>query len=164
MKKLFSFVVLCTFVLSLVSCGSKRSQAYYDQPSQVLSANLDGSYVIRTQVRSKDAVTAFTDAQRKVVKEVIFNGVKAANNGVSDLKPLCFDMNAQEKYEDYWNAFFSDNGPWKQFTSYKDRRVVTTGYERDGRQMVETGTVTVDRAGLKKKLQEDGIIPKEGRY
>ena len=110
MKKLFSFIVLCTFVLSLVSCGSKRSQAYYDQPSQVLSANLDGSYVIRTQVRSKDAVTAFTDAQRKVVKEVIFNGVKAANNGVSDLKPLCFEMNAQEKYEDYWNAFFSDNG------------------------------------------------------
>lgn len=164
MKKLFSFIVLCTFVLSLVSCGSKRSQAYYDQPSQVLSANLDGSYVIRTQVRSKDAVTAFTDAQRKVVKEVIFNGVKAANNGVSDLKPLCFDMNAQEKYEDYWNAFFSDNGPWKQFTSYKDRRAVTTAYERDGRQMIETGTVTVDRAGLKKKLQEDGIIPKEGRY
>lgn len=164
MKKLFLFVVLCTFVLSLVSCGPKRSQAYYDQPSQVLSANFDGSYVIRTQVRSKDAVTAFTDAQRKVVKEVIFNGVKAANNGVSDLKPLCFDMNAQEKYEDYWNAFFSDNGPWKQFTNYKDRRAVTTGYERDGRQMVETGTVTVDRAGLKKKLQEDGIIPKEGRY
>jgi hypothetical protein len=30
--------------------------------------------------------------------------------------------------------------------------------------MVETGTVTVDRAGIKKRLQADGIIPKEGRY
>jgi len=98
------------------------------------------------------------------VKEIIFDGIQAANNGVSDLKPLCLDKNAQEKYEDYWNAFFSDGGPWKQFTNYSKRRVVTTRYERDGRQMVETGTVTVDRAGIKKKLQEDGIIPKEGRY
>ena len=163
MKKLGLFIAAAAMVI-LAGCGPKRSQAYYDAPSQVLSANYDGSYVIRVQVRSKDAVTAFADAQRKVVKEVIFDGVKSASNGISDLKPLCFDKNAPEKYEDYWNAFFSDNGPWKQFTSYEDRRAVTTKYERDGRQMVETGTVTVDRAGLKKKLQEDGIIPKEGRF
>ena len=158
------YIVLCTFVLSLASCGAKRSQAFYNQPSRLLSADFDGTYVVRTQVRSRDAVTAFSDAQRKVVKEIIFDGIKSATDGLADLKPLCLDMNAQEKYEDYWNAFFSDNGPWKQFTSYKDRRAVTTRYERDGRQMVETGTVTVDRAGIKKKLQEDGIIPKEGRY
>ena len=163
MKKLTVFIATAAMVL-LSGCGAKRSQAYYDKPSQVLRANFDGSYVIRVQVRSKDAVTAFTDAQRKAVQEVIFDGVKSASNGISDLKPLCFDMNAREKYEDYWNAFFSDKGPWTQFASYKDRRAVTTGYERDGRQMVETGTVTVDRAGLKKKLIEDGIIPAEGRY
>ena len=164
MTRNFLYIVLCIFVLSLASCGPKRSQAFYDQPSRVLSADFNGTYVIRTQVRSKDAVTAFNDAQRKVVKEIIFDGIQAGNNGVSDLKPLCLDKNAQEKYEDYWNAFFSDGGPWKQFTNYSKRRVVTTRYERDGRQMVETGTVTVDRAGIKKKLQEDGIIPKEGRY
>ena len=163
MKKL-SFLLAVTALVLVAGCGAKRSQAFYDQPSQVLSAENNGTYVIRVQVRAKDAVVAFSEAQRKVVKEIIFDGVKSANSGISDLKPLCFDMNAQEKYEDYWNAFFSDNGPWKQFTSYKDRRTVTTRYERDGRQMVETGTVTVNRAGIKKKLQEDGIIPKEGRY
>ena len=164
MRRKLLYFVLCTLVLSLASCGAKRSQAFYDQPSRVLSADFNGTYVVRTQVRSKDAITAFYDAQRKVVKEIIFDGIQAANNSVSDLKPLCLDMNAQEKYEDYWNAFFSDGGPWKQFTNYSKRRVVTTRYERDGRQMIETGTVTVDRAGIKKKLQEDGIIPKEGRY
>ena len=163
MKKLSLLIAVAAMVL-FAGCGSKRSQAYYDQPSQVLSAENNGTYVIRVQVRAKDAVVAFTEARRKVVKELIFDGVKSANSGVSDLKPLCFDMNAREKYEDYWNAFFSDNGPWKDFTDYTGRRAVTTRYERDGRQMVETGTVTVDRAGIKKKLQEDGIIPKEGRY
>ena len=163
MKKL-SFMLIAAVLIGLASCGPKRSQAYYDKPSQVMSATAEGTYIIRVQVRAKDAVVAFTEAQRKVVKEVIFDGVPAANSGMTDLKPLCFDKNAREKYEDYWNAFFSDEGPWKEFTSYKDRRATSTRYERDGRLMVETGTVTIDRAALKKKLQADGIIPKEGRY
>lgn len=163
MKKL-SFMLIAAVLIGLASCGPKRSQAYYDKPSQVMSATAEGTYIIRVQVRAKDAVVAFTEAQRKVVKEVIFDGVQAANSGMTDLKPLCFDKNAREKYEDYWNAFFSDEGPWKEFTSYKDRRATSTRYERDGRLMVETGTVTIDRAALKKKLQADGIIPKEGRY
>ena len=162
--KQFSLFLAAVVMICFASCGPRRSQAYYDKPSQVLSATSDGTYIIRVQVRAKDAVVAFKEAQRKVVREIIFDGIKSSNSGMSDLKPLCFDMNAREKYEDYWNAFFSDNGPWKDFTSYKDRRATSTRYERDGRLMVETGTVTVDRAGIKRKLQEDGIIPKEGRY
>jgi len=160
----FGILIAALAMMVVAGCGPKRSQAYYDKPSQVISATAEGTYIIRVQVRAKDAVVAFKEAQRKVVKEVIFDGVKAANSGMTDLKPLCFDLNAREKYEDYWNAFFSDEGPWQEFTSYKDRRATSTRYERDGRLMVETGTVTVDRAGIKKKLQEDGIIPKEGRY
>ena len=163
MKRL-SFFIAAFAAIILASCGTKRSQAYYEKPSVVLSANYDGSYVIRVQVRAKDAVLAFTDGQRKAVQEVIFDGVKAGSNGISDLKPLCFDMNAREKHEDYFNAFFADEGAWTQFASLKDKRVGSTRYQRDGRQMVESVTVTVDRAGLKKKLQEDGIIPAEGRY
>ena len=163
MKKI-SLLIAVFAAIVFAGCGSKSSQAFYDQPSQVLSATAEGTYIIRVQVRAKDAVVAFREAQRKVVKELIFDGVKAGNSSMSDLKPLCFDMNAREKYEDYWNAFFSDGGEWTKYASYKDRRAVTTGYERDGRQMVETGTVTVDRAGLKKKLIADGIIPAEGRY
>jgi hypothetical protein len=162
MKRISLFIAVAAMILA--GCGPKRSQAYYDAPSQVLSANYDGSYVIRTQVRARNAAIAFTDGQRKAVQEVIFDGVKAANNGVSDLKPLCFDKNAREKYEDYWNAFFQDNGEWTNYASLKDKRTTTTRYQRDGRQMIETVTVTVMRAELKQKLQEDGIIPKAGRF
>ena len=163
MKKLSLFIAAAAMIL-LSGCGTKRSQAYYEKPSQVLSANYDGSYVIRVQVRAKDAVIAFTDGQRKAVEEVIFSGVKAGSNGISDLKPLCFDMNAREKHEDYFNAFFRDNGEWENYANLQDKRTTTTRYQRDGRQMIETVTVTILRADLKKKLQEDGIIPKEGRF
>ena len=163
MKKLLLFIAAAVLVICS-GCGVKRSQAYYENPSLVLSANYDGSYVIRVQVRARNAAIAFTDGQRKAVQEVIFDGVKAGSNGISDLKPLCFDLNAREKYEDYWNAFFQDNGEWTKYASLKDKRTTTTRYQRDGRQMIETVTVTVMRAELKKKLQEDGIIPKAGRF
>ena len=163
MKKLGLIIAALTAIL-FAGCGPRRSQAYYENPSVVLSANYDGSYVIRVQVRAKDAAIAFTDGQRKAVEEVIFKGVKAGSNGISDLKPLCFDLNAREKNEDYFNAFFRDGGAWTLYASLKDKRVGSTRYQRDGRQMVESVTVTVDRAGLKQRLQADGIIPMEGRY
>lgn len=164
MKKFNLYLVLCTFVLLIAGCGAKRSQAFYDQKSVVLSANYDGSYVLRVQIRARNASMAFIDAQRKAVQEVIFDGVKAGNSGISDLKPLCFDLNAREKYENYWNAFFLNEGEWTKYASLADKRAGTTRYQRDGRQMVETVTVTVDRAGLQQKLREDGIIPAQGRY
>ena len=163
MKKLNLLIAVVALAL-LAGCGSKRSQASYPAPSQLLSANYDGSYVIRVQVRARNAAIAFTDGQRKAVEEVIFDGVKAGSSGISDLKPLCFDLNAREKYENYWNAFFSDRGDWNKYVSLKDKRLTTTRYERDGRQMIETVTVSVDRAKLQQKLRDDGIIPKEGRY
>ena len=163
MKKLSLFIAVVAAIL-FAGCGPRRSQAFYENPSVVLSANYDGSYVIRVQVRAKDAAIAFTDGQRKAVEEVIFKGVKAGSNGISDLKPLCFDLNAREKHEDYFNVFFQDGGAWTKYASLKDKRVGSTRYQRDARQMVESVTVTVDRAALKKRLQADGIIPEEGRY
>ena len=163
MKRL-PIVLAVLAAIVLAGCGVKRSQAYYDQPSVVLSANYDGSYVIRVQVRSRNAPMSFADAQRKAVKEVIFNGVKAGSNGMSDLKPLCFDLNAQEKYEDYFNVFFQDKGEWENYVNIKGQRILTNDYQRTISQTVSTMKVTVDRAALKKKLQADGIIPAEGRY
>ncbi len=164
MKRLGTFLMAAILVLSLAGCGARRSQAYYDQPSKVLSANYDGTYVIRAQVRARNSALAFTDVQRKVVREVIFDGVAAGSNGVQDLKPLVFDKNAREKYEDYFNAFFADHGEWTKYCSLKDRRLFSSTYQRTRTQMVQDVTVTVKRADLKRKLQADGIIPAEGRY
>jgi hypothetical protein len=163
MKKL-SFFIAAFAMICLASCGTKSSQAYYDAPSQLLSSNYDGTFVIRTQVRARNAAIAFTDAQRKVVQEVIFDGIQSAHSGTEGLKPLCFDKNAKEKHEDYFRVFFQDNGPWKKYVDLRDKRTTTTRYQRDGRQMIETVTVSVDRAALKDRLVADGIIPPGGRY
>jgi len=163
MKK-FSFIIAAFAMICLASCGPKRSQAFYATPSQLISSNYDGTYVIRTQVRSRNAAIAFTDAQRKAVEEVIFNGVQSVSDGLPDLKPLCFNMNAREQHEQYFRAFFQDNGPWKQYVSLRDKRAGSTRYQRNGLQAVQSVTVSVDRDALRDRLIADGIIPAGGRY
>ena len=162
MRKLYYILFLaCALVVSM-SCYAidQHSQAYYDYESKVIQSHADGSYVIRAFGRSRNMTQSYQVAQKQALQDVIFKGVKAASSNISDLKPLCFDMNAQTKYEDYFNAFFAEDGPWKKYVSMKDRRVNTTKYTRTDTQMTAQVTVTVYRADLKAKLQEEGIIPR----
>lgn len=158
MKK-FSFLLTIIALVVLTGCGAKKSQAYYDFKSKVLSVNYDGTYVIRTQVRARNAaIGLFNDAMRKAVQEVIFDGVESGSNGVLPLKPILFDMNAREKYEDYFNVFFRDGGDWTKYASLQDKRTGSTRYKRTEAQSVDFVTVTVDRAALKQRLTADGLI------
>lgn len=153
-KLFFSIAIIAIFC----GCGAKVSQSSYDFKSKVLSSNYDGTYVIRTQVRARNAAIAFTDGQRKVVEEVIFDGIESGSNGVSALKPILFDMNARRTYEDYFSVFFADGGDWTQYASLHDKRTGTTTYKRNGKQMVETVTVSVNRKALRERLIKDGIL------
>lgn len=162
--KRITFMTVMAALIILAGCGPKTSQAYYDQPSQVLSSKNDGTYVIRVQVRARNAPMSFAEAQRKAVKEVIFEGVKAASSSVQDLLPLCTVVNSREKNEDYWNTFFRDHGDWEKYVSIAGQRILTNDYQRTISQTVSTMNVTVDRGALKKRLQADGMIPSEGRF
>lgn len=162
--RIFSIMMAIAMIGLAAGCGKYKSQASYDTASKVLTANYDGSYVIRVQIKARNAAIAFDDAQRKAVKEVIFDGVASGSNGIEALKPLCFDKNAQAKHEDYFNAFFADKGDWTKYASLKDKRTATTTYERNGKQMVQMVTVTVKRSELKARLQADGIIPAQNMY
>lgn len=158
MKKYLFILALAVVALLFAACGAHRSQAYYDYESKVIQAHGDGSYVIRAWGRGRNAAHSYEVAQKQALQDVIFSGVQAQSSNIEHLKPLCYDMNAREKYEDYFNAFFAEKGPWKQFIAMKDRRTFTTNRSRTDAQTLGQVTVTVYRADLKRKLQEDGII------
>lgn len=158
MKKYLFILASAVVALLFAACGAHRSQAYYDYESKVIQAHGDGSYVIRAWGRGRNAAHKYEVAQKQALQDVIFSGVQAQSSNIEHLKPLCYDMNAREKYEDYFNAFFAEKGPWKQFIAMKDRRTFTTNRSRTDAQTLGQVTVTVYRADLKRKLQEDGII------
>ena len=158
MQKYLFILASAVVALLFAACGAHRSQAYYDYESKVIQAHGDGSYVIRAWGRGRNAAHSYEVAQKQALQDVIFSGVQAQSSNIEHLKPLCYDMNAREKYEDYFNAFFAEKGPWKQFIVMKDRRTFTTNRSRTDAQTLGQVTVTVYHADLKRKLQEDGII------
>mgnify|MGYP004637206349 CR=1 FL=1 len=148
-------------LLGLMGCGVKSSQAYYSYDSKIISSEKDGTYNIRACGRGRNAVVAYEEAKKQAVYDVVFNGVVSGNGQINSLRPLMTDMNAKEKYEDYFNAFFAEKGAYAQFASLKDRRILSSDWNRNKMQVLAQVSVTVDRAALKKKLIEDNILKTE---
>jgi hypothetical protein len=77
------------------------------------------------------------------------------------MRPLIIEVQAREKHEDYFNAFFADGGKYSEFVSLKDERILQK-IDRDwvkSREGVTNGIMLrIQRADLKKQLIKDKII------
>ena len=98
-------------------------------------------------------------ARKDAVYEVIFKGIKVANNAQMS-RPLLYEVNAEEKYQDFFNEFFVDGGKFTQFGTLQDARSSTTHTRKEGSQKMTWINVRVQRAELKRYLTESGIIKK----
>ena len=156
--KRFILVALAIASLVLVGCGVRSSQTFYNYDSHIISTELDGSYNIRAFGRGRNAVVAYDEARKQAVYDVLFNGVQSSNSRVSSLKPLMLEVNARERYEDYFNAFFADGGAYREFTSLLDTRILTENWHNSKLEVLFQVSISVDRKGLKQKLIEDNII------
>lgn len=145
----------------LASCGSKRSEAYYDYKTKYVATELDGSYTVRSYGRGRNAPDALVQARKQAVYDIVFVGLEpSSKKNLESVKPLLLEVNAKEKYKDYFDVFFADNGPYEQFATVKERKWNTSKWARaDGQSLCET-TVCVYASKLKQKLIEDGILKK----
>ena len=155
--------VLLIIGFAFVSCGSKKTAAgNYTYKSECMGVELDGSQTIKAWGNGRNRADAVDQAKKNAVRDVIFFGI---NEGKSECnsKPLIFEVNAQEKYEDYFNNFFKDGGAYKNFISLRDERIFDK-LSRDKKQSRESVThgmiVRVLRSELKQQLLADGIIKK----
>lgn len=155
--KRFLFMMAVSIAL-LSGCGTSSTVSYYDYKAQVIHAELDGSYVIRACGKGRNAAQAMAQAQKAAVYEVVFNGVSASSPATQHLKPLLLEVNAQEKYQDYFNDFFADGGAYTEFYTIQSKRLASSNFRRN-RQMVQCLTnVNINVPALKKRLKEDNII------
>lgn len=158
MKKIVAILWIAVVAIVVAGCGPTKSQAYYDYASKMIAAHGDGSFTIRAWGRSRNATMSYEAAQKQALEDVLFKGVKAQSSNLTDLKPLVMEVNGRERHEEYFNAFFSDEKVWGAFVSMKDRRTMTSRYQRTDAQTLAQVTVLVYRSELQKKLQNDGIL------
>lgn len=150
-------IVLAALTVMLSGCVTTTSVSYYDQKPQVLRSELDGSYVIRVGAKDRNAARAMAEARKMAVYEVIFNGVPSISGSVNALKPILLEVNAKDKYQDYFNAFFAQE-EYLKYISKEDKRTASTDFYRNYQQIQCVTNVTVNVAELKNRLRKDNII------
>lgn len=155
--------LIIMFFIAITSCsGQKKLAGNYTYKSECMGVELDGSQTIKAWGNGRNRSDAVDQAKKNAIRDVIFFGI---NEGKSECnsKPLIFEVNAQDKYEDYFAKFFADGGEYKNFISLRDERIFDK-LSRDKKKARESVThgmiVRVLRNELKAKLITDGIIKK----
>lgn len=160
LKKLISLLTVAAF-LFIIGCKTPKhvdsSYAYIPTGVECLHNNNDGTQTVRTWGQGKNKSTAIENARKNAVRTFLFKGV-SAGSGDCTKRPIITEVNAEEKFESYFNRFFADGGEYKQFTSLTDEKR-TSRVKASDRDMEKWGViVTVDYSGLKNKMITDGII------
>jgi hypothetical protein len=149
---------LILFALILITaCAKKTNAVYYSYKTQCMSAELDGSQTLLAWGDGKDKSDAVEQAKKNAVNDVLFNGILEGKAGCN-VKPLVPEVNARDKYDEYFNKFFADGGPYSTYINLLDEKSHSREKKKGNYSMTYSVTVRVLRPQLKERLIADGII------
>jgi hypothetical protein len=153
----------CVLLLAVVQAACRTTTpSFYSAETECLGVEMDGSQTLKTWGKGKNRFDAEEQALKNAVSDVIFKGNFKGSRDCN-IRPLITEVNAREKYESYFNAFFRDGGEYKNFVNLKDERLarevpVRSVEARNRDQSTVSAVVRVLRVELKEKLEKDGIL------
>lgn len=160
MKKIAMLLSVCMSLYTF-SCKSPTkidgSMAYATFETECLGVGLDGTQTLRAWGTGKNQADATEQAKKNALRDVIFKGIRSGSAECNQ-RPLIFEVNAQEKYEYYFNAFFTDGGEYTNYVNLGNEKK-TSKIKASNKTQENWGVVVrVNRAELRNKLVQDGII------
>lgn len=154
-KKILLSGIIAFAVLINVQAQTKT---VYDHASiKCIGTELDGSETLRVLGYGRNRNDAKEQAMKNAVYAVIFDGIRDGVDGCN-LRPLVTEVNARERYEDYFNIFFSDNGEYKKYVSLRDTKKRSANRNKDKVGYSYEMTIRVLRSELKARLKADNVI------
>ena len=155
-------LLLITFaVFALYLNVNAQTQAIYNRSSiSCIGVELDGSQTLRVHGYGRNRADAKEQAMKKAVWAVIFDGIRDGSQGCN-IRPLVTEVNAKERYEDYFNIFFADGGEYKKYVSLRDTKRRSADRIKDKVGYSYEMTIRVLRAELKNRLKADNVISKD---
>lgn len=158
MKKIcFSLVAVTILAVSGCKSSSTSTDSYVKYDTECLGVELDGSQTVRAWGQGRNKSDAKEQARKNAVYDVVFKGI-SSGSGECNIKPLVFDVNAHEKYEEYFNKFFRDNGDYKKYVSDKDAPGGSKMLQSNASGQKYGIVVRVKRSELQERLKSDGIV------
>ena len=156
-----NIMLFATLLLITIGCAPKKSvSTNYAYATECMGVELDGSQTLKAWGNGRNRQDAVEQAKKNAVRDVIFKGIRDGKQECNT-KPLVFEVNAQDKYEDYFNKFFADGGEYKNFISLSGERIfdkISRDKQRTSESVTHGLIVRVLRSELKQKLIQDGIL------
>lgn len=155
---------MLAITVAFTSCGDPQRNVAgnYNYETECFGVEGDGSQTVKGWGSGRNREDAVEQAKKNGLADVLFKGIRS-NKGCNS-KPILFDSNIREKKEDYFNAFFADGGPYMEFITGEDGSdlhfSVVKGRGKAGDQVTYGVIIRVQRAKLKAKMIQDGILPK----
>ncbi len=162
-------MVVCLLVGSLSADAQRRRRGsrmatFQKEKIECLGVEGDGSQTLRVTGTGRNVIDAKEQAKKDAVMAVIFDGIRSGMNGC-DSRPLIQEMDARDKYEEYFNIFFMDHGEYLKYVTTEDRRILSNSTQVNKYFRNMRLTVRVLRSELKQRLIDDGVIrPKVDKY
>lgn len=156
MKKLF-LMMAAVFTFAYADAQTQTVQSR--SSVRCMGTELDGSQTLRVQGYGRNRADAKEQAMKNAVWAVVFDGIRDGVAGCN-MRPLVAEVNARERYEEYFNIFFADNGAYKEYVSLRDTKKRSGGKVKDKLGYSYDLTVRVLRAELKSRLVADNVIDK----
>lgn len=156
MKRIFKTAAIVFFAgMCLGGCKTHTSNAFYTFETECMGDEFDGSVVLRAWGQGSSRSDALEKAKKKALYDIIFTGVR---KGQCNFKPLVTEANAEEKYQSYFNRFFSDKGDYVDYIKMDATKMGSGEKSYAKTRNSYAAVVRVLRAELMEKLRNDNIL------
>lgn len=159
MRKYMFMCLLFVMAASVAMAGGKKTKEYRYEIVPV-GVGSQGTVLIKVYSYAKNEKSAVELAKENAVHGVLFKGV-VGGNGASAQPPIV-KPEEKEMHQDFFNDFFL-NGDYLQFVSLSSDGTVSSDDRLKVGNLYKIGIiVSVNKAGLRKYLENEGIIKKFG--
>ncbi|MCR5325404.1 MAG: hypothetical protein K6E37_01475 [Bacteroidales bacterium] len=143
--------ILFTLMAMFLAAGA------FAQETECISKEMDGSLTLRVWGSGRNKTDALEQAKKQAVYDVLFKGITRGNNDYN-MRPIMTEVNARQRYQDYFDIFFMDRGEYRKYISMEDKRAGSTRTRRNYRDVTVGTTVRVLVPQLRARLKEDGLL------
>ena len=143
--------ILFTLMALFLAAGA------FAQETECISKEMDGSLTLRVWGTGRNKTDALEQAKKQAVYDVLFKGVTRGNTDYN-MRPVMTEVNARQRYQDYFDIFFMDRGEYRKYISMEDKRAGSTRTRRNYRDVTVGTTVRVLVPQLRARLKEDGLL------
>lgn len=152
------YLIITLLAVVFGGCATRyQGSTVGESTLQYVRTQGDGSITVRVSTTGRNYNDALSLAAKYALRQALFNGLPVPEGGFL-AKPLVTEVNAQEKYQYFFNAFFSDNGDYKRFVSSEDKRSGSDMLAKGKTAVRTVSTVRILRSELQNYLIENNIL------